>query len=101
VAQGGPVSRAGAAAGPAPRKLGRGSRARAPWGRKEPARKAAGITVGSLHDQRHLALTALPPVPLHVVVGRLGDDPKTVLPTRACCRTPTRWPPMVSPPALV
>jgi integrase len=50
-------------------------------------RKAAGITVGSLHILRHtsatLALTALPPVPLHVVAGRLGDDPKTVLGTYA------------------
>jgi integrase len=50
-------------------------------------RKAAGIPVGSLHILRHtsatLALTALPPVPLHVVAGRLGDDPKTVLGTYA------------------
>ena len=39
--------------------------------------------MGSLHILRHtsatLALTATPPVPLHVVAGRLGDDPKTVL----------------------
>ena len=44
-------------------------------------RKAAGITVGSLHVLRHthatIALTE--GVPLHVVAGRLGDDPKTVL----------------------
>jgi integrase len=50
-------------------------------------RKAAGITSGSLHVLRHtaatLALTATPPVPLHVVAGRLGDDPKTVLGTYA------------------
>jgi hypothetical protein len=30
-----------------------------------------------------LALTATPPVPLHVVAGRLGDDPTTVLTTYA------------------
>ena len=46
-------------------------------------RKAAGISTGHLHTLRHtcatLALTATPPVPLHVVAGRLGDDPKTVL----------------------
>jgi integrase len=45
-------------------------------------RKAAGIPSGSLHVLRHtaatLALTATPPVPLHIVAGRLGDDPKTV-----------------------
>jgi integrase len=50
-------------------------------------RKAAGIPTGSLHILRHtaatLALTATPPVPLHVVAGRLGDDPKTVLDTHA------------------
>ena len=50
-------------------------------------RKAAGIGSGSLHVLRHtsatLALTATPPVPLHVVAGRLGDDPKTVLGTYA------------------
>jgi integrase len=50
-------------------------------------RKAAGIPTGSLHILRHtaatLALTATPPVPLHVVAGRLGDDPKTVLDTYA------------------
>jgi integrase len=50
-------------------------------------RKAAGIPVGSLHILRHtsatLALTASPPVPLHVVAGRLGDDPKTILGTYA------------------
>jgi integrase len=47
------------------------------------ARKAAGIPSGTLHVLRHtsatLALTATRPVPLHVVAGRLGDDPKTVL----------------------
>lgn len=50
-------------------------------------RKAAGLSVGSLHILRHtaatLALTADPPVPLHVVAARLGDDPKTVLSTYA------------------
>jgi integrase len=50
-------------------------------------RKAAGIPIGSLHILRHtsatLALTATPPVPLHVVAGRLGDDPRTVLGTYA------------------
>ena len=50
-------------------------------------RKEAGIPVGSIHVLRHtaatLALTAKPPVPLHVVAGRLGDDPKTVLGTYA------------------
>lgn len=50
-------------------------------------RKAAGVPVGSLHCLRHtaatLALSADPPVPLHVVAGRLGDDPKTVLNTYA------------------
>jgi integrase len=50
-------------------------------------RSAAGIPTGSLHILRHtaatLALTATPPVPLHVVAGRLGDDPKTVLGTYA------------------
>ena len=50
-------------------------------------RKAAGIPTGTLHVLRHtaatLALTAKPPVPLHVVAGRLGDDPKTVLATYA------------------
>jgi integrase len=50
-------------------------------------RKAAKIPVGSMHVLRHtaatLALTANPPVPLHVVAGRLGDDPKTVLSTYA------------------
>jgi integrase len=50
-------------------------------------RKAAGVPTGSLHVLRHtsatLALTATPPVPLHVVAGRLGDDPRTVLATYA------------------
>lgn len=44
-------------------------------------RKAAGISVGSIHVLRHtsatIALTA--GVPLHVVAARLGDDPTTVL----------------------
>jgi integrase len=48
-------------------------------------RKGAGIPVGSLHVLRHthatIALTE--GVPLHVVAGRLGDDPKTVLDTYA------------------
>ena len=30
-----------------------------------------------------LALTVNPPIPLHVVAGRLGDDPRTVLATYA------------------
>lgn len=46
-------------------------------------RKAAGIPSGSLHVLRHtaatLALTADPPVPLHIVAGRLGDDPTILL----------------------
>jgi len=50
-------------------------------------RKAAGLSTGSLHILRHtaatLALTATPPVPLHVVAARLGDDPKTILGTYA------------------
>jgi integrase len=50
-------------------------------------RKAAGIPTGTLHILRHtaatLALTASPPVPLHVVAGRLGDDPAQVLGTYA------------------
>jgi integrase len=50
-------------------------------------RKAAGLSSGSLHVLRHtsvtLALTANPPVPLHVVAGRTGDDPKTLLKTYA------------------
>jgi integrase len=51
------------------------------------ARKAAGIPTGTLHILRHthatLALTATPPVPLHIVAGRLGDDPTTLLGTYA------------------
>jgi hypothetical protein len=35
------------------------------------------------HTAASLALTATPPVPLHVVAGRLGDDPKTLLGTYA------------------
>jgi integrase len=50
-------------------------------------RKAAGLPTGSLHILRHaaatLALTATPPVPLHVVAGRLGDDARTLLGTYA------------------
>ena len=46
-------------------------------------RAAAGIPTGSLHILRHtaatLALTATPPVPLHIVAGRLGDEPTTLL----------------------
>jgi len=48
-------------------------------------RKAAKIPTGSLHILRHtavtLALSATPPVPLHVVAARIGDDPTTVLGT--------------------
>jgi integrase len=48
-------------------------------------RKAATIPTGSLHILRHtavtLALTATPPVPLHDVAARIGDDPTTVLGT--------------------
>lgn len=51
------------------------------------ARKAAGIPTGTLHILRHtaatLALTADPPVPLHIVAARLGDDPTTLLGTYA------------------
>jgi integrase len=50
-------------------------------------RKDAGIPSGSVHVLRHtaatLALTATQPVPLHVVAGRLGDDPRTLLDTYA------------------
>ena len=46
-------------------------------------RAAAGIPTGSLHILRHtaatLALTANPPVPLHIVAGRLSDDPTILL----------------------
>jgi integrase len=46
-------------------------------------RTAAGIPTGSLHVLRHtaatLALTADPPVPLHIVASRLGDDPTILL----------------------
>ena len=34
-------------------------------------------------DTATLALTATPPVPLHIVAGRLGDDPTTLLSTYA------------------
>jgi integrase len=51
------------------------------------ARKDAGIPTGTLHTLRHtaatLALTADPPVPLHIVAARLGDDPTTLLRTYA------------------
>jgi integrase len=33
------------------------------------------------HTAATLALSATPPVPLHVVAARLGDDPKVVLST--------------------
>jgi integrase len=50
-------------------------------------RAAAGLASGSLHILRHthitLALTASRPVPLRVVAGRVGDDPKTLLATYA------------------
>jgi integrase len=50
-------------------------------------RKAAGLPTGNLHILRHthitLALTATPPVPLHVVAARVGDDPKTIVQTYA------------------
>lgn len=53
-------------------------------------RDAAGIPVGTPHTLRHtMATTALsgnpnadppvPPVPLHIVAARLGDDPRTTL----------------------
>jgi integrase len=48
-------------------------------------RAEAGIEIGTLHVLRHtaatLALTA--GVPVHIVAGRLGDDPTTVLKTYA------------------
>ncbi len=51
------------------------------------ARSAAGIPTGTLHILRHtaatIALAADPPVPLHIVAGRLGDDPTTLLSTYA------------------
>ena len=51
------------------------------------ARKAAGVSTGTLHTLRHtaatLALTADPPTPLHIVAARLGDDPTTLLRTYA------------------
>ncbi|HTX08326.1 MAG TPA: site-specific integrase [Solirubrobacteraceae bacterium] len=49
------------------------------------ARKDAGIPTGTLHVLRHTAATiALTErVPLHIVAGRIGDDPKTVLATYA------------------
>jgi integrase len=48
-------------------------------------RKAAGLTVGTLHILRHTHIThALThPVPLHVVAARVGDKPETVLATYA------------------
>jgi len=42
-------------------------------------RKAAGFPAGSRHTAATLALTADPPVPLHIVAGRVGDDPTTLL----------------------
>ncbi|HEY3775342.1 MAG TPA: tyrosine-type recombinase/integrase [Solirubrobacteraceae bacterium] len=49
------------------------------------ARKAAGVTTGTLHVLRHTASTiALTErIPLHVVAAWIGDDPKTVLATNA------------------
>jgi integrase len=48
-------------------------------------RKAAGLTIGTLHITRHthatLALTN--GVPLHIVAARLGDRPETILKTYA------------------
>lgn len=48
-------------------------------------RKAAVIPAGSVQVLRHTAATLAAdpkrPVPVHVVAGRLGDDPKTVLGT--------------------
>jgi integrase len=48
-------------------------------------RKAAGLTVGTLHILRHTHIThALTHgVPLHVVAARVGDKPETVLATYA------------------
>jgi integrase len=48
-------------------------------------RKAAGIASGTLHVRRHTAATiALSEgVPLHVMAGRLGDRPETLLATYA------------------
>lgn len=48
-------------------------------------RKRAGVPVGSLHVLRHTHATIalIEGVPLHVVAGRLGDDPTTVLATYA------------------
>ena len=48
-------------------------------------RKAAGLTVGTLHLLRHNHIThALTQgVPLHVVAARVGDKPETVLATYA------------------
>lgn len=53
-------------------------------------RDAAGIPGGTAHTLRHTMATAaltgdataeppVPPVPLHIVAARLGDDPRTVL----------------------
>ena len=48
-------------------------------------RKAAGLTVGTLHILRHTHIThALTHgVPLHVVAARAGDKPETILATYA------------------
>jgi integrase len=48
-------------------------------------RKAAGLTIGTLHILRHThtthALTS--GIPVHVVAARIGDRPETVLRTYA------------------
>jgi len=48
-------------------------------------RKAAGVPIGTLHILRHTSATiALSEgVPLHVMAGRLGDRPETLLATYA------------------
>ena len=65
-------------------------------------RATAGIATGSLHILRHtaatLALTASPRVPLHIVAGRLCDDPRSCSASmRICCRARTRRPRKHSP----
>jgi integrase len=69
-------------------------------------RKAAGIPTGSLHILRHtaaiLAVTADPPVPLHVVSGALAMNLRRCsASTPTYSRTPTRWPPKRSRPFWV
>jgi len=51
------------------------------WFRRH--RKAAGLSVGSLHTLRHTHITELilEGVPVSVVADRVGDDPKTLLST--------------------